>query len=159
VMERIYYERDSRPVPASPIERSVSLESVIREMTLRQGEHLSSRTTESTLRWDFRLWRRWKCERSRRCGDHARLTSISMPSPGREGLRDAISSEDRAVPASSCPDPERRGDYCDVRSHRGYVISALLALVNPGDEVIVFEPFYENYGPDATISRTRDPAS
>src|SRR5688500_5189562 len=29
--------------------------------------------------------------------------------------------------------------------------AALLAVVNPGEEVIVFEPFYENYGPDAIL--------
>ncbi len=29
--------------------------------------------------------------------------------------------------------------------------ATLLALVDPGDEVIVFEPFYENYGPDAIL--------
>ena len=32
------------------------------------------------------------------------------------------------------------------------MIAALLATVNPGDEVIVFEPFYENYGADAILS-------
>jgi len=32
------------------------------------------------------------------------------------------------------------------------MISTLLAICDPGDEVIVLEPFYENYGPDAAIS-------
>ena len=31
------------------------------------------------------------------------------------------------------------------------MIDVLLAIINPGDEVIVFEPFYENYGPDTII--------
>jgi aspartate/methionine/tyrosine aminotransferase len=35
------------------------------------------------------------------------------------------------------------------------MISALLALVDPGDEVIVFEPFYENYGPDTILADAR----
>ena len=30
--------------------------------------------------------------------------------------------------------------------------AVFLALINPGDEVIVFEPFYENYGPDAILA-------
>lgn len=30
--------------------------------------------------------------------------------------------------------------------------STFLALVEPGDEVLLFEPFYENYGPDAYLS-------
>jgi aspartate/methionine/tyrosine aminotransferase len=32
------------------------------------------------------------------------------------------------------------------------MMATLLATVNPGEEVIVFEPFYENYGPDAKLS-------
>jgi aspartate/methionine/tyrosine aminotransferase len=35
------------------------------------------------------------------------------------------------------------------------MISVLLALVNPGDEVVVFEPFYENYGPDTILADAR----
>jgi len=32
------------------------------------------------------------------------------------------------------------------------MMATLLATVNPGEEVIVFEPFYENYGPDTKLS-------
>lgn len=32
------------------------------------------------------------------------------------------------------------------------MLSALLATVEPGDEIVVFEPWYENYGPDAILS-------
>ncbi|MBI3081569.1 MAG: aminotransferase class I/II-fold pyridoxal phosphate-dependent enzyme [Gemmatimonadetes bacterium] len=33
--------------------------------------------------------------------------------------------------------------------------SALMAIVDPGDEVVVFEPYYENYGPDAILCGAR----
>jgi aspartate/methionine/tyrosine aminotransferase len=32
------------------------------------------------------------------------------------------------------------------------MIASLLAITNPGDEVVIFEPFYENYGPDTILS-------
>ncbi len=32
------------------------------------------------------------------------------------------------------------------------MISTLIAVLNPGDETVVFEPFYENYGPDSILS-------
>ncbi|MCZ7372782.1 MAG: aminotransferase class I/II-fold pyridoxal phosphate-dependent enzyme, partial [Candidatus Methanoperedens sp.] len=32
------------------------------------------------------------------------------------------------------------------------MMASMLALINEGDEAIVFEPFYENYGPDAAVS-------
>jgi aminotransferase len=46
-------------------------------------------------------------------------------------------------------DPEREITVCCGATEA--MISALLAIVDPGDEVIVFAPFYENYGPDAII--------
>jgi aminotransferase len=33
--------------------------------------------------------------------------------------------------------------------------ATFLALIDPGDEVIIFEPFYENYGPDAILADAR----
>ena len=35
------------------------------------------------------------------------------------------------------------------------MMATLLALVDPGDEVIVFQPFYENYGPDGFCPERR----
>ncbi len=32
------------------------------------------------------------------------------------------------------------------------MVASLMALLEPGDEVIVFDPFYENYGPDAILA-------
>jgi aspartate/methionine/tyrosine aminotransferase len=32
------------------------------------------------------------------------------------------------------------------------MISSILGVLDPGDEVILFEPFYENYGPDAILA-------
>ena len=46
-------------------------------------------------------------------------------------------------------DPEREITVCCGSTEA--TIASLLAIVNPGEEVVVFEPFYENYGPDAII--------
>ena len=32
------------------------------------------------------------------------------------------------------------------------MMAAMMAVIDPGDEVVIFEPFYENYGPDAILS-------
>jgi len=32
------------------------------------------------------------------------------------------------------------------------MMSSMMAIINPGDEIVVFEPYYENYGPDAILS-------
>ena len=35
------------------------------------------------------------------------------------------------------------------------MIATMLGVLDPGDEVVVFEPFYENYGPDAILRGRR----
>src|SRR6202043_1934694 len=35
------------------------------------------------------------------------------------------------------------------------MIATLLAVCDPGEEVVIFEPFYENYGPDSVLSRAK----
>ncbi|HET9179664.1 MAG TPA: aminotransferase class I/II-fold pyridoxal phosphate-dependent enzyme [Terriglobia bacterium] len=47
-------------------------------------------------------------------------------------------------------DPEQEITVCCGSTEA--MMASLLAVVNPGEEVVVFEPFYENYGPDAIIS-------
>jgi aminotransferase len=47
-------------------------------------------------------------------------------------------------------DPERQITVCCGATEA--MISALLAVVNPGDEVVLFQPFYENYGPDCILA-------
>ena len=47
-------------------------------------------------------------------------------------------------------DPETQVTVCCGSTEA--MMSTMLATVDPGDEVVVFEPFYENYGPDAILS-------
>ncbi|HXV60409.1 MAG TPA: aminotransferase class I/II-fold pyridoxal phosphate-dependent enzyme [Vicinamibacteria bacterium] len=68
---------------------------------------------------------------------------------GAKRLRDAISERTRRVYGLEV-DPERHLTVTCGSTEA--MMSAMLALVDPGDEVIVFEPFYENYGPDAILS-------
>jgi aspartate/methionine/tyrosine aminotransferase len=46
-------------------------------------------------------------------------------------------------------DPEKEITVCCGSTEA--MISSLMAIVNTGEEVIVFEPFYENYGPDTIL--------
>ncbi len=67
---------------------------------------------------------------------------------GAKNFRDAIAAK-YARTYSLDFDPEREITVC-CGSTEG-MIASLLATVNPGDELIVFEPYYENYGPDALL--------
>jgi len=68
---------------------------------------------------------------------------------GAKNLRDAIVAKFGAQTGLQI-DPER--ELTVTCGATEAMIATLLALINPGDEVVVFEPFYENYGPDAVLS-------
>ncbi|HET9040373.1 MAG TPA: aminotransferase class I/II-fold pyridoxal phosphate-dependent enzyme [Gemmatimonadales bacterium] len=71
---------------------------------------------------------------------------------GAQPLREAIARKYEAW-YGLVADPER--EITVTCGATEAMISTLLALVNPGDEVIVFEPFYENYGPDTILADAR----
>jgi aspartate/methionine/tyrosine aminotransferase len=68
---------------------------------------------------------------------------------GAKKFRDALAAKTKRFLGIEI-DPEREITVC-CGSTEG-MIDVLLAIIDPGDEVIVFEPYYENYGPDAIIS-------
>ena len=68
---------------------------------------------------------------------------------GAPALRTAIANKTERFYAER-PDPDR--EITVTCGATEAMMAALLAVTNPGDEVIIFEPFYENYGPDAILS-------
>jgi aspartate/methionine/tyrosine aminotransferase len=68
---------------------------------------------------------------------------------GAKRLRDAIAQKFERTQGVAV-DPEREITVCCGSTEA--MMSAMMAIINPGDEVVVFEPFYENYGPDAILS-------
>jgi aspartate/methionine/tyrosine aminotransferase len=67
---------------------------------------------------------------------------------GAREFREAIAERFRKD-SGLAVDAEREITVCCGATET--MIASLLAVVDPGDEVVVFEPFYENYGPDAII--------
>ena len=68
---------------------------------------------------------------------------------GTKGFRDAIAAR-AAKRYGMVIDPDTQVTVTCGATEA--MIAAQMAIVDPGDEVIVFEPFYENYGPDAILS-------
>jgi len=71
---------------------------------------------------------------------------------GAKTLRDAIARQMQSWQGLEV-DPEREITVCCGSTEA--IVSTLLAVCNAGDEVVVFEPFYENYGPDSIVSGAR----
>jgi aminotransferase len=68
---------------------------------------------------------------------------------GTKGLRDAIAADftrRHGLPISA----DEQVTVCCGATEA--MMATMMAIIDPGDEVIIFEPFYENYGPDAILS-------
>ena len=68
---------------------------------------------------------------------------------GEQELREAIAETyDRLY--GMHVDPER--NLCVTCGSTEAMISSMLGVLDPGDEVVIFEPYYENYGPDTILA-------
>ena len=122
-------------------------ESVIREMTRLALKHKAVNLSQGFP--DFPAPTEVKDAARQAIADDINQYAITW---GAKPLRDAI-VEKFARTQSVQVDPEREITICCGSTEA--MMSAMLAIINPGDEIVVFEPFYENYGPDAILSGAR----
>ncbi|HJU57379.1 MAG TPA: aminotransferase class I/II-fold pyridoxal phosphate-dependent enzyme [Actinomycetota bacterium] len=95
---------------------------------------------------------------------------FAAPEEIKEAARAAIAADINQYPITWGAELFRQGIAEDYRSRYGMtwidaaknvtvtcgsteaMIAGMLGVLDPGDEVVVFEPFYENYGPDTILS-------
>jgi len=119
-------------------------ESVIREMTRLAMEHDAINLAQGFP--DFPAPEELK-EAAKRAID---LDLNQYPITwGERELREAIASKYERFYGMRV-DPER--NVCVTCGSTEAMIASLLGVLDAGDEVVIFEPYYENYGPDSILS-------
>jgi len=119
-------------------------ESVIREMTRLAMKHNAVNLSQGFP--DFAAPAEIKEAARQAIADDINQYAITW---GAKPLRDAIVEKFERT-QSVAYDPEREITICCGSTEA--MMSAMMAIINQGDEIVVFEPFYENYGPDAILS-------
>ena len=119
-------------------------ESVIREMTRLALEHNAVNLSQGFP--DFAAPAEIKEAARQAIADDINQYAITW---GAKALRDAIVDKFERTQGIRV-DPEREITICCGSTEA--MMSAMMAIINPGDEIVVFEPYYENYGPDAILS-------
>ncbi len=119
-------------------------ESVIREMTRQANQHGAINLSQGFP--DFSA-----PEEIKLAACDAIMADINQYAItwGAKKFRDAIAEKSSWYLGLEV-DPER--EITVTCGSTEAMMAAMMAITNPGDEVIVFEPFYENYGPDAILS-------
>src|ERR1700757_2709156 len=118
-------------------------ESVIREMTRLALKHNAVNLSQGFP--DFAAPEEIKEAARQAISDDINQYAITW---GAKALRDAIVEKFERTQGIRV-DPEREITICCGSTEA--MMSAMMAIINPGDEIVVFEPFYENYGPDALL--------
>ena len=119
-------------------------ESVIREMTRLCTAHGGVNLSQGFP--DFPAPEVIKAEAARAVMADVNQYAITW---GAKSLRDALVAKQQRFTGVSY-DPEREVAVCCGSTE--CMAATMMAIVDPGDEVIIFEPYYENYGPDAILS-------
>jgi aspartate/methionine/tyrosine aminotransferase len=135
--------------PATSVKRisrkaSLFTESVIREMTREAMKYGAVNLSQGFP--DFAAPEDIKRVAMQAIADDVNQYAITW---GAKDFREAIATKTKWYLGLEI-DPEREITVT-CGSTEG-MIAAMMATVDPGEEVIVFEPFYENYAPDAILS-------
>jgi aspartate/methionine/tyrosine aminotransferase len=119
-------------------------ESVIREMTREAMKHGAVNLSQGFP--DFPAPEDVKRAAARAIADDVNQYAITW---GAKDFRDAIAEKTKWYLGLDV-DPE--AEITVTCGSTEGMIAAMMATVDPGEEVVVFEPFYENYAPDAVLS-------
>jgi aspartate/methionine/tyrosine aminotransferase len=119
-------------------------ESVIREMTRQAMQHGAVNLAQGFP--DFSAPAEIKRAAQEAIGADINQYAITW---GAKSLRVAVARQMQEWQGIQV-DPEKEIVVCCGSTEA--MIATLLAICNQGDEVVVFEPFYENYGPDSILS-------
>lgn len=119
-------------------------ESVIREMTRLSNQYGAVNLAQGMP--DFDPPQEVKDAACRAIQDGFNQYAITWGAPS---LRKAVAEKARTFNGIDC-DADTHVTVCCGATE--CMMATMLALLDPGDEVVVFQPFYENYGPDALLS-------
>jgi aminotransferase len=119
-------------------------ESVIREMTRRALKCGAVNLAQGFP--DFAAPKQLKEAAKRAIDEDYNQYAVTHGSPN---FRAAIAAKARSYNNLDCDPDLNITVTCGATEA---MVASLLAVINPGDEVIIFEPFYENYGPDTILA-------
>ena len=136
----------TKNVMPSPLRKIASIkasqfpESVIREMSRLAALHKAVNFAQGLP--DFPCPPELKVAAANAINEDINQYAITW---GDKLLRDTIAAKANEIYGHSLDDPET--DITVTCGSTEAMVATMLALVDAGDEVIVFEPYYENYGP------------